>query len=131
MQTRTLGRTGLTVSEIGVCLPVGPAREEVLRRALDLGGRVFWSETPVEAPVVLPSAATGGYGVVRYNLLEQAKANTEISSLRAAGQGVVAMNVLAGGALAGDPGRYAGRIRKSSFLVPSESPIPNVEPPRP
>ena len=78
MQTRTLGRTGLTVSGIGVCLPGGPAREEVLRRALDLGGRVFWSETPVEAPVVLPSAATGGYGVVRYNLLEQAKANTEI-----------------------------------------------------
>ena len=117
METRALGRTGLTVSEIGICLPDGPAREEVLRRALDLGGRVFWSETPVEAPVVLPLAAKEGYGVVQYNLLEQTKANTEISSLRAGGRGVVAMNVLAGGALAGVPGPYAERVRQLDFLV--------------
>ena len=116
MDTRTLGRTGLTVSEIGLCLPEGPTRAEVLRRALDLGGRVFWSESPVEAPVVLPSAAKEGYGVVQYNLLEQTKANTEIASLRAGGQGVVAMNVLAGGALAGVPGPYAERVRQLEFL---------------
>jgi len=54
---------------------------------------------------------------VRYNLLDQKKANEEISSLSRSGQGVLAVNVLAGGALAGGKGHsYGHRVEALRVL---------------
>lgn len=63
---------------------VCPGSEAVARRVRELGG-----ETD------LPGPATS----VRYNLLDQKDANREIPRLVREGQGVVAVHVLAGGAL--------------------------------
>lgn len=115
LETRPLGRTGLRVSEIGVCLPEGPSREPVLRRARERGVDLFWSEQPVDAPVVLPGAAASGWARVAYNLLDQTEANGEIARLSRDRQGVVATRVLAGGALAG--GSDGARVAALKFLA--------------
>jgi hypothetical protein len=83
METRPLGRTGSRVGVIGVC----PGSDAVARRARELGCTLIWSGAP-----------PNGAGLVRYNLLDQKKANEEISGLSRAGKGVVAVHVLAGGA---------------------------------
>ena len=56
--------------------------------------------------------------LIRYNLLDQKKANEEIARVRGAGQGVVAVHVLAGGALAGRRDHDFGhRIEALKVLV--------------
>ena len=115
METCLLGNTGHRVSQIGICLPDGPAREALARRAREGGCTVFWSERPVEAPLVLPAGLTGGYGRVRYNLLDQSEAKAEIARLTRERQGVIATHVLAGGALGGGAGREADGARIAQF----------------
>jgi aryl-alcohol dehydrogenase-like predicted oxidoreductase len=80
MERRLLGRRGPPVPVVLIC----PADEAVARRVRALGG-----ETALPAP-----AAS-----VRYNLLDQKDANLEIPRLVREGAGVVAVHVLAGGAL--------------------------------
>lgn len=114
VERRPLGRTGLSVSALGVCPGEGPEREAVVRRARAAGCALFWSARPVEGAVVLPGGLDpSAYGLVRYNLLDQAKANPEIARLRREGRGVVAVGVLAGGLLAG-PGQAPDR-RAAAF----------------
>jgi aryl-alcohol dehydrogenase-like predicted oxidoreductase len=101
METRPLGRTGLQVTAIGICPGEGPSRDAVIRRAMELGCRLFFSETPLPDAVAIPGGVRDGFGLVRYNLLEQKEANASIARL--AGKAVIATGVLAGGALAGRP----------------------------
>ncbi len=104
METRPLGRTGVSVTAVGICPGHGPSREAVVRRAFDLGCRLFSSEAPVPGAVTIPGGLRGGFELVRYNLLEQKEANATIGRLtRDERKGVIATGVLAGGALAGRP----------------------------
>ena len=80
MDTRPLGRRGPPVPVVVIC----PGDDAVARRVRELGGATE-----------LPGAATA----VRYNLLDQKDANREIAGLVREGVGVVAVHVLAGGAL--------------------------------
>jgi aryl-alcohol dehydrogenase-like predicted oxidoreductase len=103
METRPLGRTGSRVGVIGIC----PGNESVARRARELGCTLIWGGAPPD-----------GAGIVRYNLLDQKKANEEITRLTRSGQGVVAVHVLAGGALAGRKDHpYGHRIEALRCLV--------------
>ena len=86
METRPLGRNGSRVGVIGVC----PGDAMIAERARRLGCTLVWNGDPP------PGAA-----LVRYNLLDQKKANEEIGRVKQSGKGVVAVHVLAGGALAG------------------------------
>jgi aryl-alcohol dehydrogenase-like predicted oxidoreductase len=107
METRPLGRSGPRVGVIGVCPGDGPQRDAVAARARSLGCTLIWDGAP-----------PAGAGVVRYNLLDQKKANEEISTLSRAGKGVLAVNVLAGGALAGRREHdYGHRIEALRVLV--------------
>jgi len=107
METRPLGRTGVRVGVVGICPGEGPQREAVVARARALGCTLIWEGHP-----------PAGAGVVRYNLLDQKKANEEISSLSRSGQGVLAVHVLAGGVLAGGRGHsYGHRIEALKVLV--------------
>ena len=84
METRPLGRNGPAVPVVAVC----PGSEAVAARVRALGGAV-------DVP--------GPHGTVRYNLLDQKDANPEIARLTRAGQGVVAVHVLQGGAFGRSP----------------------------
>jgi aryl-alcohol dehydrogenase-like predicted oxidoreductase len=107
METRALGRSGSRVGVIGICPGGGPEREAVVHRARELGCTLIWSGGPPE-----------GAALVRYNLLDQKKANEEISRHARAGLGVVAVHVLAGGALAGRRDHpFGGRIEALKCLV--------------
>lgn len=107
METRPLGPSGVRVGVIGICPGDGPERDAIARRARERGCTLIWSGKPPD-----------GASLVRYNLLDQQKANHEISALRRAKQGVVAVHVLAGGALAGKGGHdYGHRIDALKVLV--------------
>ncbi|MBV8879361.1 MAG: aldo/keto reductase [Planctomycetaceae bacterium] len=107
METRPLGRSGSRVGVIGICAGSGPQREAVVDRARTRGCTLVWNG---EAPA--------GTGLVRYNLLDQKKANEEISSLSRGGKGVLAVHVLAGGALAGRADHaYGHRVDALKVLV--------------
>jgi len=107
METRPLGRSGIRVGVVGICPGDGPQREAIAARARERGCTLIWDGRP-------PASS----GVVRYNLLDQKKANEEISSLSRSGQGVLAVNVLAGGALAGGKGHsYGHRVEALRVLV--------------
>jgi aryl-alcohol dehydrogenase-like predicted oxidoreductase len=107
MDTRPLGRSGTRVGVVGICPGPGPEREAVVRRARELGCTLIWSGR-------LPEGAA----LVRYNLLDQKKANEEISRHSRAGLGVVAVHVLAGGALGGRKDHpFGGRIEALKCLV--------------
>jgi aryl-alcohol dehydrogenase-like predicted oxidoreductase len=107
METRPLGRGGSRVGVIGICPGDGPQREAIVRRARELGSSLIWSGRPPD-----------GAGLVRYNVLDQKKANEEISGLVRAGKGVVAVHVLAGGALGGKRDHpYGHRIEALKVLV--------------
>ena len=107
IETRPLGRTGSRVGVIGICPGPGPQREAIVARARALGCTLIWEGTP-----------PAGAGVVRYNLLDQKKANEEIATLSRSGKGVLAVNVLAGGALAGGKGHaYGHRVEALRVLV--------------
>ena len=107
METRPLGRSGSRVGVVGICPGDGPHREAVVARARALGCTLIWEGRP-----------PAGAGVVRYNLLDQKKANEEISALTRSGQGVLAVHVLAGGALAGRKDHaYGHRIEALKVLV--------------
>jgi len=107
METRPLGRNGKRVGVIGVCPGHGPQAESIINRARERGCTLIWSgRTP------------DGAGLVPYNLLDQKNANEEISRLREAGKGVVAVNVLAAGALGGQRDHsYGHRIDALKCLV--------------
>jgi aryl-alcohol dehydrogenase-like predicted oxidoreductase len=107
METRPLGRSGSRVGVIGICPGDGPEREKIVRRAKERGCTLIWSGKPPD-----------GAQLVRYNLLDQKNANEEISTLRRAGHGVVAIHVLAGGALGGKREHpYGHRIDSLKCLV--------------
>jgi aryl-alcohol dehydrogenase-like predicted oxidoreductase len=107
METRPLGRSGSRVGVIGICAGEGPDREKIVHRARERGVTLIWSGRPPE-----------GAQLVRYNLLDQKKANEEISRLSRAGQGVVAVHVLAGGALGGKRDHsYGHRVDALKCLV--------------
>lgn len=107
METRPLGRTGVRIGVVGICPGDGPHREAIVARARERGCTLIWDGRP-------PASS----GVVRYNLLDQKKANEEISTLSRAGKGVLAVNVLAGGALAGRKDHdYGHRIEALKVLV--------------
>ena len=108
METRPLGRTGSRVGVVGICPGEGPDREKIVLRAKERGCTLIWSGRPPE-----------GAELVSYNLLDQKNANLEISRLRRAGQGVVAVHVLAGGALGGKRNKhpYGHRIQALQCLV--------------
>lgn len=118
IERRPLGRTGLSVSALGICPGEGPEREAVVRRARAAGCGLFWSERPVEGSLVLPGGVeASAYGLVRYNLFEQTQAYGAIARLRRQGRGVVAVGVLAGGLLAGPGPASDGRAARFGFLV--------------
>lgn len=105
METRLLGRSGSRVGVVGICPGHGPQRDALISRAKQLGCTLIGEPPP-------------GAGVVRYNLLDQKKANEEISTLSRAGKGVLAVHVLAGGALAGRKDHdYGHRIEALKVLV--------------
>jgi len=107
METRRLGRNGSRIGVIGICPGEGAERETIERRARERGCTLIWSGRPPD-----------GAQLVRYNLLDQKKANEEISRCTRAGQGVVAVHVLAGGALGGKREHpYGGRIEALKCLV--------------
>ena len=107
IETRPLGRSGSRVGVVGICAGPGPQREAIVDRARSLGCTLIWD-----------GAAPAGSGLVRYNLLDQKKANEEISSLSRSGKGVLAVHVLAGGALAGRRDHdYGHRIEALKVLV--------------
>lgn len=97
---------------IGLC----PGNEAVIRRALELGARLF--SVPVPGAITPPPEVVA----VPYNLLEQKEANARIGRLAREGKRIVATRVLAGGALVDgrlDP-RHAGfraLARKGRTLV--------------
>ena len=115
METHLLGNTGCRVSEIGICLPNGPGAAALARRAAVAGCTLFWSGQPVDAPLVLPAGLDGGYGLVRYNLLDQLEAKEVIAKLTRERKGVIATYVLAGGAIGGGPGREDDAARIDQF----------------
>ncbi len=118
METRPLGRSGPRVTAIGICPGEGPRREEVIRRALALGCRLFGSERAVGGAVALPADLREGYDLVRYNLLDHREANARIPVLVREGKGVIAAHVLAGGGLAGRPDAdRAARVAELRPLV--------------
>jgi aryl-alcohol dehydrogenase-like predicted oxidoreductase len=85
---------------VGLC----PGNEAVIRRSLELGGRLF--SVPVPGAIALPAEVVS----VPYNLLEQKEANARLGALGRAGKRVAATRVLAGGLLAAsrlDP-KHAG-----------------------
>ena len=107
IETRLLGRTGTRVGVIGICPGQGPQRDALIGRARSLGCTLIWDGAP-----------PGGAGEVRYNLLDQKKANEDISLLSRSGKGVLAVNVLAGGALAGRQDHpYGHRVEALKVLV--------------
>ncbi len=107
METRPLGRNGSRVGVIGICAGNGSERDAVVRRARERGCTLIWSGTPPD-----------GAQLVRYNLLDQKNANEEISAHRRAGKGVVAVHVLAGGALGGKREHpYGHRVDALKCLV--------------
>lgn len=107
IETRPLGRSGSRVGVIGICPGPGRERDAIARRARDLGCTLVWEGAPPE-----------GAGIVRYNLLDQKKANDEITSLSRSGKGILAVGVLAGGALAGGKGHsYGHRVESLKVLV--------------
>jgi len=107
MEQRPLGRSGPRVGVVGICAGPGPQREAVVERANQLGCTLVWS-----------GAAPAGAGLVRYNLLDQKKANEEIAAHSRAGKGVLAVHVLAGGALAGlKEHDYGHRVEALKVLV--------------
>ncbi len=106
IETRPLGRSGPRVGIIGICPGPGAPRDALVRRAQALGCTLIWDGTAPE-----------GAGIVRYNLLDQRKANEEIAGLSRSGKGVLAVNVLAGGALAGRMDhRYGHRVEALKVL---------------
>jgi aryl-alcohol dehydrogenase-like predicted oxidoreductase len=103
METRPLGKNGSRVGVIGIC----PGTPAIADHARKLGCTLIWNGDP-------PRAAE----LVRYNLLDQKKANEEIARVKRAGNGVVAVHVLAGGALAGRKDHdYGHRIDALKCLV--------------
>lgn len=103
METRPLGKNGSRVGVIGIC----PGTPAIADRARKLGCTLVWNGDPP------PDTS-----LVRYNLLDQKKANEEIARVKRAGQGVVAVHVLAGGALAGRKDHpYGHRIELLRCLV--------------
>jgi len=107
IETRPLGRSGTRVGVIGICPGQGPQREAIADRARTLGCTLIWDGVP-----------PAGAGIVRYNLLDQKKANEEISTLSRSGKGVLAVHVLAGGALAGRTEHsYGHRVEALKVLV--------------
>jgi aryl-alcohol dehydrogenase-like predicted oxidoreductase len=107
IETRPLGRSGTRVGVIGICPGPGPDRDAIVRRAQELGCTLVWDGAP-----------PAGAGVVRYNLLDQKRANDEIAALSRSGRGVLAVHVLAGGALAGRKGHsYGHRVDALKVLV--------------
>jgi len=107
METRPLGRSGTRVGVVGICPGSGPQQEVIVRRAQALGCTLIWNGESPE-----------GAGVVRYNLLDQKTANQEIAALSRSGKGVLAVHVLAGGALAGRKGHsYGHRVDALKVLV--------------
>jgi aryl-alcohol dehydrogenase-like predicted oxidoreductase len=103
IEDRPLGRTGARVGVIGVCTP----SDAVAERARRLGCTLRWSGAPPP-----------GAGLVKYNLLDQKRANEEIRGHSREGRGVIAVHVLAGGALAGRPEPSLGhRIEALQVLV--------------
>jgi aryl-alcohol dehydrogenase-like predicted oxidoreductase len=107
IETRPLGRSGSRVSVIGICPGPGPERDAVAERARRLGCTLVGTGAPLD-----------GAGVVRYNLLDQKKANEEISALSRSGKGVLAVHVLAGGVLAGRKDPSMGhRVEALKVLV--------------
>ncbi len=125
MEVRPLGRTGLRVSELGICLP--PDREAargVARRAAEAGVNLFVAsdalaldtarEAAPEAALVLSrgddhflrmgarDAASGDDFVVgAFNLIDQNGNAARFAPAFRAGKGVIVTHVLKGGALAG------------------------------
>jgi aryl-alcohol dehydrogenase-like predicted oxidoreductase len=107
METRPLGRSGPRVGVVGVCPGEGPQRDAIVRRARELGCTLIWTGGVPE-----------GAALVRYNLLDQKEANEEIARQARAGLGVVAVHVLAGGALSGAKGHpYGERVDALKVLV--------------
>lgn len=107
METRRLGRNGPHIGVVGICPGDGPRREEIVRLARERGSTLIWNGAPPE-----------GARLVRYNLLDQKKANEEIARTSRSGLGVLAVNVLAGGALGGGKDHpYGGRIEALRCLV--------------
>ncbi|HLY08249.1 MAG TPA: aldo/keto reductase [Planctomycetota bacterium] len=107
IETRPLGRSGSRVGVIGICPGPGPQRAAIAARARDQGCTLIWEGAP-------PTGA----GVVRYNLLDQKRANGEIMALSRSGKGVLAVHVLAGGALAGRGDHpYGHRVEALKVLV--------------
>ena len=103
METRPLGKNGSRVGVVGIC----PGDAMIAARARQLGCTLIWNGDPP------PDAS-----LVRYNLLDQKAANEEISRNAREGKGVIAVHVLAGGALAGRPGHpYGGRVEALKCLV--------------
>ncbi|HVR86393.1 MAG TPA: aldo/keto reductase [Planctomycetota bacterium] len=107
IETRPLGRSGSRVGVIGICPGQGPQRDSIVERARALG-----------CTLVGDGAHPTGAGIVRYNLLDQKKANDEISALSRSGKGVLAVHVLAGGVLAGRKDHsYGHRVEALQVLV--------------
>lgn len=107
MESRPLGRSGSRVGVVGICAGDGPARGAIVERAGRLGCTLIWA-----------GQAPAGAALVRYNLLDQKAANEEISRNSREGKGVIAVHVLAGGALAGMPGHsYGHRVEALKCLV--------------
>ena len=106
---------------LGLCPGEGPLRDAVIRRALDLGAKLFWSAVPVPGALTLSEA--GNHGTVKYNLLDQKDANARIASLSREGRGVVAVHVLGGGLFArGLDARlepFRGLVREGRTLLQS------------
>ena len=93
METRRLGKDGPEIPVVGICPGDGPARDAVIRRSLELGGRLF--SAPVPGGLALPADVVA----VPYNLLDQKEANARIGRLAREGRAVAATAVLAGGRL--------------------------------
>jgi len=102
MELRPLGRGGRKVGVIGVC----PGSEAVGRLARERG-----------CTIVGPDFGLEGAGIVRYNLLDQKDANLQIGRLVREGRGVVAVHVLAGGAIASATSAPRARIAQLKCLV--------------
>ena len=93
METRRLGKDGPEIPVVGIC----PGNEAVIRRSLELGGRLFTTSVP--GGLALPADAA----LVPYSLLDQKEANARIGVLAREGRGVAATSVLAGGRLGASP----------------------------